>query len=103
MTDRAGPGEAIKGLVNETKITLLTQRGLYYRGGMWRSWPRHRLSSPLPALLVGGRSRDVFGKSLPAAPPSYAKLRRGLAELPVVERRRWRCFPLIERGQSTLL
>src|SRR6266478_2892387 len=49
------------------------------------------------ALLWEADPGTVFGRGLPSAPPSCARLRRGLAELPVVEQA-MALFPLIERA-----
>ena len=92
-----GAGEEIKGLVNETKITLLTRRGLYYRGRDVTELAETHTFESVAALLWEADPGTVFGKGLPSAPPSYARLRRGLAELPVVEQA-MALFPLIERA-----
>jgi citrate synthase len=92
-----GPGEEIKGLVNETKITLLTRRGLYYRGRDVVELAETQTFESVAALLWEADPGSVFGKGLPAAPPSYAKLRRSLSELAVVEQA-MALFPLIERA-----
>jgi citrate synthase len=90
-------GEEIKGLVDETKITLLTPRGLYYRGRDVVELAETETFESVAALLWEADSRTVFGKSLPSAPPSLAKLRRSLAELTVLEQA-MALFPLIERA-----
>ena len=92
-----GSGEETKGLVDETKITLLTQRGLYYRGRDVAELAETETFESVAALLWEADPATVFGKSLPSAPPSYAKLRRSLAELTVVEQA-MALFPLIERA-----
>jgi citrate synthase len=92
-----GTGEETTGLAPETKITLLTQRGLYYRGRDVAELAETETFESVAALLWEADPRDVFGKSLPAAPPSLAKLRRSLGELTVLEQA-MALFPLIERA-----
>lgn len=92
-----GTGEETKGLAPETKITLLTERGLYYRGRDVADLAETETFESVAALLWEADPRAVFGKSLPAAPPSFAKLRRGLAELTLLEQA-MASFPLIERA-----
>jgi citrate synthase len=89
--------EETKGLVDETKITLLTRRGLYYRGRDVAELAETQTFESVAALLWEADPGTVFGKSLPAAPTSYPKLRRSLAELTVVEQA-MALFPLIERA-----
>jgi citrate synthase len=92
-----GPAEELRGLVDETKITLLTERGLYYRGRDVAELAETSTFESVAALLWEADTRAVFGKSLPSAPPSFAKFRRGLAELTVLEQA-MALFPLIERA-----
>jgi citrate synthase len=94
---QSGSGEEAKGLVDETKITLLTERGLYYRGRDVAELAETETFESVAALLWEADPRTVFGKSLPSAPPSLAKLRGGLAELTVLEQA-MALFPLIERA-----
>jgi citrate synthase len=95
--DQPGSSEETKGLVDETKITLLTQRGLYYRGRNVAELAETETFESVAALLWEADPKAVFGNSLPSAPPSLAKLRRGLAELTVFEQA-MALFPLIERA-----
>jgi len=90
-------GEEIRGLDNETKITLLTHRGLYYRGRDVAELAETETFESVAALLWEGDPAMIFGKKLPTAPPSYSKLRRSLAELTVLEQA-MALFPLIERA-----
>ena len=92
-----GTGEETRGLAPETKITLLTERGLYYRGRDVAELAETETFESVAALLWEADPRAVFGKSLPATPPSFARLRRGLAELTVLEQA-MALFPLIERA-----
>src|SRR6202011_3768393 len=80
-----GAGEETRGLLDETQITLLTERGLYYRGRDVAELAETDTFESVAALLWEADPRAVFGKSLPSAPPSLAKLRRSLAELTVLE------------------
>src|SRR6202022_4668221 len=73
---QASPGEETKGLVAETKITLLTERGLYYRGRDVAELAETDTFESVAALLWDADAKAVFGKSLPSAPPSLARLRR---------------------------
>jgi citrate synthase len=90
-------GEGSAGVVRETKITLLTRHGLYYRGRDVTQLAETESFESVAALLWETEAGTVFGKSLPSAPPSYLKLRRSLAELTVVEQAA-ALFPLIERA-----
>jgi citrate synthase len=92
-----GSGEETKGLVAETQITLLTQRGVYYRGRDVAELAETETFESVAALLWEADAKAVFGKSLPSAPPSLAKIRRSLAELTVLEQA-MALFPLIERA-----
>jgi citrate synthase len=92
-----GAGEETRGLLDETQITLLTERGLYYRGRDVAELAETDTFESVAALLWEADSRAVFGKSLPSAPPSLARLRRSLAELTVLEQA-MALFPLIERA-----
>src|SRR6267154_4282549 len=78
-------GARTEGLVNETKITLLTPHGLYYRGRDVAELAETETFESVAALLWEADPAMIFGKSLPSAPPSLARLRRGLAELTVLE------------------
>jgi citrate synthase len=95
--DQPGSPEETKGLVDETKITLLTQRGLYYRGRDVAELAETDTFESVASLLWEADPKAVFGKSLPSAPPSLTRLRRGLAELTVFEQA-MALFPLIERA-----
>jgi citrate synthase len=95
--DQPGSSEETRGLVDETKITLLTQRGLYYRGRDVAGLAETETFESVAALLWEADPKAVFGTSLPSAPPSLARLRRGLAELTVFEQV-MALFPLIERA-----
>jgi citrate synthase len=86
-----------EGLVSETKITLLTPRGLYYRGRDVAELAESETFESVAALLWEADPAAIFGRSLPAAPPSYPKLAKSLAELPVLEQA-MALFPLIERA-----
>jgi citrate synthase len=86
-----------QGLVRETKITLLTSRGIYYRGRDITELAESETFESVAALLWEADPAAIFGKRLPAAPPSYPKLARSLAELPVLEQA-MAVFPLIERA-----
>jgi citrate synthase len=89
--------EGSKGLVNETTITLLTQRGLYYRGHNVAELAETETFESVASLLWEADAAAVFGRRLPSGPPSFPKLRRSLAELPVLEQA-MALFPLIERA-----
>ena len=86
-----------EGLVNETKITLLTSRGLYYRGRDVAGLAETETFESVAALLWEADPATIFTQRLPSAPPSYPKLARNLAELPVLEQA-MALFPLIERA-----
>jgi citrate synthase len=92
-----GAGEETRALLDETRITLLTERGLYYRGRDVAELAETDTFESVAALLWEADPRAVFGKSLPSAPPSLARLRRSLAGLTVLEQA-LALFPLIERA-----
>jgi citrate synthase len=92
-----GSGEETRGLVDETKITLLTERGLYYRGRDVAELAETETFESVAAWLWEADPKTVFGKSLPSTPPALARLRRSLAELTVFEQA-MALFPLIERA-----
>jgi citrate synthase len=93
----AASGAETEALVNETKITLLTPRGLYYRGRDVAELAETETFESVAALLWEADPATIFTQRLPAAPPSYPKLARNLAELPVLEQA-MALFPLIERA-----
>src|SRR5260370_37303553 len=76
--------EETRGLIGETKITLLTQRGLYYRGRDVAELAETETFESVAALLWEADPATVFGKRLPSAPPAYSKLCPSLAMLTVV-------------------
>jgi citrate synthase len=86
-----------QGPVHETKIILMTSRGLYYRGRDVASLAETETLESVAALLWDAEPESIFGQRLPVAPPSYAKLARDLADLPAIERA-LALFPLIERA-----
>jgi citrate synthase len=90
-------GAGTESLVNETKITLLTARGLYYRGRDVAELAETETFESVAALLWEADPATIFTQRLPSAPPSYPKVARSLAELPVLEQA-MALFPLIERA-----
>src|SRR5882757_190652 len=94
-------GQGDTSLINETKITLLTERGLYYRGKSVIELAETETFESVAALLWEAEVGMVFTAQLPMIPPSYAKLKRGLGDLSVIERA-MALFPLIERANPRL-
>jgi citrate synthase len=95
--DQPAPAAQTRGLVDETKITLLTGRGLYYRGRDVAELAETETFESVASLLWEADPKAVFGKSLPSAPSSLVRLRRGFAQLTVLEQV-MALFPLIERA-----
>src|SRR6266478_6441208 len=89
------------GLINETKITLLTEQGLYYRGKNVVDLAETETFEAVAALLWDADVQSVFTEQVPAVPASYAKLKRGLSDLTVAERA-MALLPMIERANPRL-
>jgi citrate synthase len=89
------------GLINETKITLLTEQGLYYRGRNVVDLAETETFESVAALLWEADVRAIFTERMPAVPKSYATLKRGLGDLTVAERA-MALLPMIERANPRL-
>jgi citrate synthase len=94
---RPAASEGGKGLVDETQITLLTERGLFYRGRDVAELAETESFESVAALLWEADPREVFGKGLPSSPPSLSRLRRMFDGMTVLEQA-MALFPLIERA-----
>jgi citrate synthase len=90
-------GNAATGLVDETKITLLSEHGMFYRGRDVSELAETHTFESVAALLWDASAEAIFGDSLPSSPPFYLKLRRNLADLPILEQA-LALLPLIERS-----
>ena len=99
--EAGGQGDSSLALINETKITLLTEQGLYYRGKSVIELAEAETFEFVAALLWEADVGTVFTAQLPATPPSYARLKRSLGDLSVIERAT-ALFPLIERANPRL-
>ena len=99
--DAAAPGDTSLALINETRITLLTAQGLYYRGQSAIELAETESFESVAALLWEADAAAVFTAQLPTTPPSYARLKRSLGDLSVIERA-MALFPLIERANPRL-
>jgi citrate synthase len=89
------------GFINETKITLLTEDGLYYRGRNAIDLAETESFEAVAALLWDAEVQAVFTRQVPAVPASYARLKRSLADLTVAERAMV-LLPTIERANPRL-
>jgi citrate synthase len=89
------------GLNNETGITLLTERGLYYRGKNAVDLAETETFESVAALLWDADVQAVFTGQVPAVPASYAKLKRNLEDLTGAERV-LALLPMIERANPRL-
>jgi citrate synthase len=89
------------GFINETKITLLTEEGLYYRGRNAIDLAETEPFEAVAALLWEADAQAVFTERVPAVPASYAKLKRSLGDLTVAERA-MALLPTIERANPRL-
>src|SRR6266403_206146 len=89
------------GLINETKITLLTEQGLYYRGRNVVGLAETESFEAVASLLWEADVRAIFTEQVPAVPPSYARLKRSLGDLTVAEQA-MALLPMIERANPRL-
>jgi citrate synthase len=89
------------GFINETKITLLTEEGLYYRGRNAIDLAETETFEAVAALLWEADVQAAFTGQVPAVPASYAKLKRSLGDLTVAERA-MALLPTIERANPRL-
>jgi citrate synthase len=89
------------GLINETKITLLTEEGLYYRGRNVIELAETETFETVAALLWEADVKAVFTRQVPAVPASYARLKRSLGDLTIAERA-MALLPTIERANPRL-
>src|SRR5260370_17203684 len=67
------------GLINETKITLLTEQGLYYPGRNLFGLAETESFEAVASLLWEADVRATFTQQVPPVPPSYPELKRTLA------------------------
>src|SRR5258708_928991 len=73
----------VLGLINETKITLLTEQGVYYRGRNVVGLAETESFEAVAALLWEADVQAIFTEQVLAVPASYGKLKRSLADLTV--------------------
>jgi citrate synthase len=73
------PEQAGGQLARETRITLITDRGLFYRGVNATDLAETASLEAVAALLWGFPESEVFTNPAPAVPSRYAKLYRALA------------------------
>ncbi|HUD24396.1 MAG TPA: citrate synthase [Burkholderiaceae bacterium] len=99
--DASAQSNVALGLINETKITLLTERGLYYRGKNVVGLAETESFETVAALLWEADAQAIFTEQVPAVPASYAKLKRGLGDLTVAEQA-MALLPMIERANPRL-
>jgi citrate synthase len=97
----SGQSNVALGLINETKITLLTEQGLYYRGRNVIELAETESFETVAALLWDADIGAIFTRQVPAVPASYAKLKRSLADLTVAEQA-MALLPMIERANPRL-
>jgi citrate synthase len=89
--------DAHSGSGEETKITLLTEDGLYYRGSNVVELAETEPFESVAAFLWETDAKTIFTKNLPSAPPSFRRLRGSLGGLTILEQA-MSLFPLIERN-----
>ena len=80
-----------------TRITLLTERGLYYRGRDVVELAKSDTFESVAALLWDVDQKATFAASQTVVPRRYQKIRQGLSQLTVWEQA-YTLFPLIERA-----
>ena len=85
------------GLVRETKITLLTDRGPYYRGRHALALAESESFETVAALLWQSDADAIFTQTLPSVPAGFSGLRRALAGSTILEQS-MALFPLIEKA-----
>jgi citrate synthase len=81
----------------ETKITLLTEQGLYYRGCNVAELAQTETFESVAALLWEADRAAIFTKSLPMTPRKYARIKSSLSDQTVMEQV-VALFPMIERA-----
>jgi citrate synthase len=85
------------GLVRETKITLLTDRGPYYRGRHALALAESETFESVAALLWQSDADAIFTQTLPTVPAGFAELRRALTGSTTLEQS-MALFPLVEKA-----
>ena len=73
-------------LTQESKLTLSTDRGLFYRGMNAAELAEHSTLEAVSALLWGFSEQEVFTSAVPRVPPVYARLRKVLAQESAINR-----------------
>jgi citrate synthase len=75
------PAAAVAGqLMQESKLTLITDRGLFYRGVNAAELAEHSTLEAVSALLWGFAEHEIFTLAAPCVPPLYARLRKVLEQ-----------------------
>ena len=93
--DRAIKWDSI--LVPETKITLLTDEGHFYRGRSAIALAETASLEDVAALLWVQDVSTLFPAAAPIAPPGFAQARLALSQLPPADQAGG-LFPLLEHG-----
>lgn len=71
---RSGSGAVMDGLVGETKITLWTEDGLFYRGHNVATLAASSTIEAVAALLWEMDEKDIFTDDLPTVPDNFSNV-----------------------------
>lgn len=81
----------------ETKITLLTKDGLFYRGESVNALAEHATLESVAALLWNVEEEAVFHDNLPVLPKQYRSMHKLAQGLPAIEQA-LTLFPFVEHN-----
>lgn len=79
------PGTTENILASDTKITLLTKEGLFYRGQSVNALAESSTLETVAALLWNVDEEVIFTENLPSLPQGYKTMHRLAQKLPVTE------------------
>jgi len=83
-------------LASESKITLITEDGLYFRGRDAVELSRHATIEALAAMMWETDEEFLFGSPMTGAPDIWPQIQPSLAKLGILERALV-LFPMLER------
>ena len=86
-------------LVPETKITLITEAGHFYRGQSAIALADTASLEEVAALLWGQNAATLFPATAPEPPPGFAAARQALSQLPAADQAAG-LFPLLEHANG---
>jgi citrate synthase len=81
VVGRSDRGTPVAGrLTQESKLTLITDRGLFYRGVSAAELAEHSALEAVSALLWGFQEEEIFTPTAPSVPAIYGRLNKVLAQ-----------------------